>query len=696
MKPDADIRPDGRLEAVDTARSHIETRSADPLWVEVVHAVLDGSIVAFGVWTLLYEVAAAAQSSASAATLIWIPLAVLSMALCVWRVLRHRRADPSNRSGLSDPETAATDRENAVRSSALVRPVLAGLATLLALGAAGIALVWPEDHFLWMWAALLLAALAALGRVVVAGPVSWSSAWASNRSHLFALLLVVALAVFTMFVRNGDPDDIYYVNRSVWTAAHDTFSLRDTMFGPETFPASYGGGIPIASIEGLLGAMAGLLGVSAAGFSYLVAAPIACLLAGWATWRLVALWAPRRPVLLLAGAFAFSLMSATGAVGDFSYARMWTGKVMALCIVLPLAWTYFTRVAAEQDLRRNRWNLFMLTMCGLAFAGFTPTAVIMAPVMSAAVVLAAILTRNGFVRQLLGAVAFSVAPLVAGLAVLLFSTGVGGAEPRAPQPWRAFDRTMGDDPWIVALAVLAMVVGPLLVRSRIAAAMAGSATLAVVVLLVPGFSVLLNDLTGAGVLYYRLILVAPVAVLVGMLLALPVPTVVPAPARAVLVGGLTLALAVVLTVGGTAVWDKEVGGHIDATPELKLSPKNVHDVQQVLELDEGDLVLLPRAHMSVLPIYTTETYPVVPRPFYLEGLQESPEQLEQRMVLSRFSNYETDRLPPQRRFERALEGLGVSMVCVYRGKQSERLEMVKDAGYVDPQRAGRLVCLSAP
>ena len=273
-----------------------------PLWVTVADAVLDGSIVAFAVWTVLYEVATAFRLSAWGTGIVWIPLALVSVAACVLRAVRvHRGVDPP----AADPDDRPTRQPGPLVASGIGLALLAGLTALLTEARPAVWLLTVAA------CAVLLVGFARDRRVRRTTPTSYDGPGALSQAG--AAVLVLGLTVAMMFVLNPSSDDIYYVNRSVWVAEQGTFALRDTMFGAERFPATYGGGLPVASIEGLIGALAHLLGVSAAGLSYLVVQPVGCLLAGWATWRLVRAWAPRRALLVLAGAVLFSLFSATAA-----------------------------------------------------------------------------------------------------------------------------------------------------------------------------------------------------------------------------------------------------------------------------------------------------------------------------------------------------------------------------------------------
>ena len=101
-------------------------------------------------------------------------------------------------------------------------------------------------------------------------------------------------------------------------AEHGTFPSRDTMFGPQTFPATYGAGLPVAALEEAYGSLARLFGVPAAGLAYLVANPLFAGLSVWSAWRLLRAWAPRRALLGLVVAVAVPLFAGSGLLGEFA------------------------------------------------------------------------------------------------------------------------------------------------------------------------------------------------------------------------------------------------------------------------------------------------------------------------------------------------------------------------------------------
>jgi hypothetical protein len=47
---------------------------------------------------------------------------------------------------------------------------------------------------------------------------------------ILALVTSIGLAVLSVFIRNSDADDVFYINRAQWVADHGTIAVRDTIF----------------------------------------------------------------------------------------------------------------------------------------------------------------------------------------------------------------------------------------------------------------------------------------------------------------------------------------------------------------------------------------------------------------------------------------------------------------------------------
>jgi len=147
----------------------------------------------------------------------------------------------------------------------------------------------------------------------------------------------VALAALATFTLRPNPDDLYYVNLSQWVAEHGTFPLRDTIFADLTYPMS--NWPPVASYDGLVGAVAHLAGTRAGSVEYLVVPPLATALSVLALWRLLRAWRVRQVAVVLSVALVFLLLDGTssyGSPGNLFLTRLWQGKVILLCLLVPV------------------------------------------------------------------------------------------------------------------------------------------------------------------------------------------------------------------------------------------------------------------------------------------------------------------------------------------------------------------------
>ena len=115
-----------------------------------------------------------------------------------------------------------------------------------------------------------------------------------------------------------------------------------------------------------------------------------------------------------------------------------------------------------------------------------------------------------------------VGPILSGLAVIAWSVEkVGGEDPTPLSARASFVRMLGEVGPMVALALVALAVAPLLARRGVAGVLAGASALVGVLVYAPGVLDLINAVTGSGPILWRMLYVAPVPVLVGLLVALP-------------------------------------------------------------------------------------------------------------------------------------------------------------------------------
>ena len=662
----------------------------------LLDALLDCAVVSFAFWTLLYCLGLATQWSLFPSAWLWL---VVTVALVVWQVLAVVRGSADGGPGWRAVVMPRRSAPTALLVAGLVATALAAVGGV----------VWSTGTFRLTWLATLAATACLLLWSYLDGrhlPDVHADATtepeATTRDDLVVLAVMAASVVASLFIHLTDTDDPYYLNRSVWVAEHGNAATLDTMFSPEVLNSPYGGGVPIASIESLFGVIAHLTGLRAGTVTYLVATPVFTALSVWAIWRLVRRWAPRRAVWVLVVAIAFLMLSGDSMLGNFWVVRMWQGKVMAVCFLMPLIWAYLTEVVDAGRPLRNR-TLVLLLASGIAFFGFTPTAVIWGPVMFGVVVLAALAVRSKVL--VLGGGLMVLGPIVSGLAVIAFSAeDVGGADPTALSARASFVRMLGTDGWLVALALVALAVAPLLARRGLPAVLAGASALVGVLVYAPGVLDLINAVTGSGPILWRMLYVAPVPVLVGLLVALPWrrseqrADATPVQQGAAYAG--LAAVAVGFVLGGHPVWSHT--GHtgtltVTSRPEWKVDLPSLRDVEILAGQDIHGVVLLPPQRMKVLTMYTTEAFPVVPRDWFIENMREPKASNDARHVLAEIS----DGVGPfvsEGNARRALEQLDVTLACVVTtSKDADRaVELYEAAGFDNLRRVGSLTCLDAP
>ncbi len=674
-------------------------------------ALLDTTVVSLAVWTLLYSLGLPTQWSLHPSGWLWLLLTLGYLGYELWRVRGVLRGDGPTGEPAADVVPVLGERREVL---------LLGGGVLLVLAAGAGALVWDGGAFKAAWAALalglvLLSLWAWLTGQVTdppdAGPAvehgagglkGAGSRWLTPSEGGVAGLSV-ALGLLASFLWLPDTDDPYYVNRSVWVAEHGNAATRDTMFSPEVFNSPYGGGVPISSVESLFGVLAHMTGTLAGTITWLVVPPVFGVLTGLALWRLVRLWAPRRAFLVLVAATGFLVMSGNSMLGNFWLVRIWQGKVIAVAVLMPVIWAYLTELHAMRgDDRRGdrRRHVLLLLAAGVTFYGLTPTAVVWAPVMFGAIVLAALALRSRVLA--VGGLAMLVGPVLSGLAVVLFSSEVGGPEPVALSAQQSFIRVIGDPGVMASLAVVALGAAVVLARRGVAAALAGASALASVLVYAPGILEVVNTVTGSGPILWRMLYVAPIPVLVGLLFALPAPRLGADRAQLARVLPAVPALVAVgcLVVGGAPIWAETRHGYgvkLTSAPVWKVDETSLADVEKAVADDLEGTVLMPPRRMKVLTMYTTDAFPVVPRQWFLQNIEEPKADRKARRLLYALVDSAHQEVAGPDKVRAALERLEVDVACTGRSRRTkEVMDRFAQAGYTETVRYGTMRCARRP
>jgi hypothetical protein len=630
---------------------------SQPRYVSALDGVLDGCLLSFAAWTLWYELSLWTQWSLWWPARLWLLLTPLFLVGCAVRSVRaEQAAETPEGAPQVGPDTRAVPWARSQTGMILQIAGVVALAVLVLvrewLGPAPIAVV-----------AIMLIAAGLLSVRTTHRPVSSRApreTW-SPLSHLVAATCSVGLAALASLLVKPDADDAFYVNRATWVAEHGVPTLNDTMFSRGTLPSAYIGGLPLPSVEALQGAVAHAVHLEAASFTYLVWVPILAACSGWATWRLVRVWAPRHAILVYLGALLFIVASADSVVGNYSVGRVWQGKVAAFVIVIPLIWYHLSVLVS----RPARWNQLMLLAAGIAFVGLTTTASLLTPVICSAALLAAALLRS---RALAGGALLALAaPLVAGAVLALGPSQVGGEAPVPFPVAAAFSVLLGTSTAMIVLGLLALVFAGQLAPGRVGVLVA-CGSLATLAALLPGVFGLVNAVTGSGPVTWRLLLGMPTWVLVGMLLVPVGDSLRLGELRATprLLTGIRVApvaaLVLVLLTAGTPIWSRDVGAQLTSRPAWKVEPEVLADVQAALKVSTPPgLWLLPPKQMEVLSLATTRVSPVVARAYYLRDLKVSRSGLQDRLVLLSLAGGQA---PPTAAVRQALRRLDVTLACV--------------------------------
>ena len=664
-------------------------------------AAVDGltqfAVLAFASWTLLYDIGALARLGTSLLLLLW---AVCLVAIAVGFV-RFRRA-PGSPGSPGAPAAAPVlsarwlSAATPWRRPLGVASVVLGVAAGLAVGLHSAGLPWD-----WTWALGALAVVVTMTWLLVpdegasppAGPAgdghaaSAPDGAAVHRGSLAALGTAVAAAIFSLYIVRPDADDVYFVSRAVWTAQHGRITFKDIIFTNQAVN-QINAESPISSVEVLIGALARLFGVSAASFTYYIALPVFTFFAVWAAWLLIRRWAPGRYVLCFAVAMVYLAWSGTSGAsfGSFHLVRMWQGKCAFVSVLVPLIYAYLTQWAEH----RTRRNLLLVVAAGIAGAGLTSSALLVVPLIAAAVAVPLLFARQ--IAAAAGALLVAAYPLMAGLVVTVYYPT------HLPHPPRS-----GLNVWTLVLLTgvlgtiggVALWAAPRLVRRGVPAlitcGVAGVATL----LIIPGVLTVIGNATGANEVTWRTLWVVPGPVVVGMLAAVPLP-----PAAWLRSTGRWLAavpavaVCAIVLAAGMPVWSPQNVVHaiLARHPSWKYDPFSLALAHKVVRADHraGDLLSTDRI-MGAIPLVTSQVRAVNPRTYYLLLLPANRQFVADRLLLGRLAGQQAP-MPTESAVRAALARVPVGYACVW-SHNTAGLRLLEQAGFAPAKHFGTLRCL---
>jgi len=641
--------------------------------------LLDGAVVVLATWTVVYHLCVVTRLGTTSA----LALETVVLAVTVGGV----RGKSSSAPLVSKREVAPSSPTDVRDTGAVGRGLFAitMAAALTAAIAMALAATWA---FVWIpWLVAAVAGSLWAGRCLARHPgrASKPPRVEEGWTGVGVLAWALALGLWSLWTLAPDPDDLFYVNLSEWVARHGEFPIKDTLFSDLVYPMA--NWPPVASYDGLVGVVARLTGAHAATVEYVVVTPLATFLAVLALWRLLRAWRVHHCFWLLSTALVFLLFDGTSyaSPGNLFLTRLWQGKILLLCIVVPVLLVHGLRYVE----RPVRGRVPPLVLGGIAAVGLTTTGIFLVPILAVAVM--APLTFRDRSRALLGFLALALYPLAAGAVTLV----LGG---RAADDFGSRRSYRFDASWIGNqilfthvvgfVVVVAMLLGALLVPHPQARLTTGILVLATGYVFVPGAMRASYDLTGLGPTLWRISWAASVAALVGVLAGYGLSRVIhqvlrrwrarswqrwETPAACLVVMGLLAGF-------GPPIWSAESGAEIRSPFHWQRSYASRDVAAAILAVTRpGDVVLAPDPVSITIAITTTDVKTVAPRDYYLDYLQDVPAfHYPQRLELVHYVNHDTPGHVAG--IEQDLDLLRVEVACTL-AEDKDRADTIAAAGF---------------
>ena len=650
-------------------------------------SLVTGALVLFAVWTLVYQVALLTGLPST-------PTLVVAGGLGVGALVLGRRLTP-HRSPLLAPLPSPAASLAVLGATVVATALALAEQRVAALGvavlAAGVALVLTVRRPPPTDAAADTHAHTDVDTASAGDPGSnrwlWPVGWVAA---------VVSAGLASVIVR-PDGDDAYFVNLSTWVAERGRFPLRDTMISPDVFPALGAHSPPTHSVEGLVGALARVAGIEAGTAAYVLAVPAVTALAVLALTLLVE--EARIPTAPAALAAAVTYLWTTGAsgysLGSFFGVRIWQGKAMLVSLVLPLVLLTGVRLVRSGSARTHL--LFGASL--VAAVGVSNTAVFLAPVLVAGIVLAALALRRprGALRLgawlayplAAGAVSVLLAPASASVAQRLaegFAVGSGATSVTDPL------RTVPGRHGLLVATCLAIGLGALGIRNVVLRTATTGALVAAGLTLLPGVRDVLQAI-GLTAVVWRFWWVVPVPLLLagvvgavgGRLAERPRPVV------AAVAAGTAAVVGLLPLVNGRWVGAEGNGARLASPLTWKVPVDTLREARFVESISEpGDTVLAPWDTSRVLSALTVDAQPVSARRFYLPSYAGTrAAHAGARDTLQEFADRAT---PTTNTLAEPLDLLSVDTACVGRSR-GRAVELLEANGFEEVGSKATITCL---
>jgi hypothetical protein len=598
--------------------------------------LLDVALVCLATWSFAYDICVVLRLGTYPA--IAIDLALMAAALVV--VIRrgwpapYPHPYPSLDEGSESLDTGPEPSANGAKPG---RPSRPAQVVLVSAGVAALAMA-TSAPFVLVWIPWLIAVVAgvvwAVPRLRDAIPRSEPGNEAQLGARVVLAWTLVLTVMATVFER-PNPDDLYYVNYSQWVASHGVFPLRDTLFSAGRFPAA--NWPPVASYDALVGTLARVLHAHAASVEYFAVPPAATALAVLALWRLLRAWRVRRIALVISAGLIFMMFDGTSSYaspGNLFVTRLWQGKVILLCVMVPLLLVYALRYVERPSRSNGAW----LFLGSVGAVGLTTTAIFMVPLIALAG--AAPLIARSWRSAAASFASMAVYPLAAGV-VTVASGGRSADDFGAREPYRFDGSWIGHAVFLTALVALigvaAVLVAVLLVPHPAARVTTALLALWFGLVMTPGVTHAGYGLIGLGPTLWRVSWGMTVAALTGLAIAwVGVRGAQLAAtrlhgrwqerARRPGAPGYVLVLLLILLIPfGPPIWSADAGTSFQLPFHWQRSDSTRSTVAAILERTQpGDLVLAPDSVSITLVVTQNGVRAVAPRLYFLHYLHHRP------------------------------------------------------------------------
>lgn len=643
--------------------------------------LLDAIVLFLATWTVVYHVCLVLRLSTTWAVALEVVALVGAAALlgrrsaAWWPWSDPRASDPAVGSPSGDDLTGPWT-PHWLAPTAVVAACVAAVATALSLPWV---LVWVP----WL-AAAAAGTIWALGRTRPPTPDSPDDPATAGSRWTTAVVLTWAagLAVWSLWTLRPNPDDLFYVNLSQWVAGHGEFPVRDTLFSNLTYPMA--NWPPVASYDGLVGVIARLVHAHAASVEYVGVPPVMIVLSVLALWRLLRAWRVPHIAWALSAAIVFLIMDGTSSYaspGNLWVTRLWQGKIILLCVLVPVLLVQALRYVE----RPGRARALPLALGGIAAVGLSTTGMFLVPVLALGAM--APLVRRSWRGALTGFVALSAYPV--GAALVTVALGGRSADDFGDRRLYRFDAAwIGHEIFLTGLlalvGVLVVLLGALLVPHPAARVTTGVLALCTGLVLVPGATRAAYDLAGLGPTLWRLSWALSIGALVGVAVV-RAGTWLAAGTRDLPLGRWATPLAGVVALAlvavfGAPVWSQDTSTTIRAPFHWQRSHSSRSVVAQILAATRpGDVVLAPDALSITTAVTTTAVKTVAPRDYYMDYLRHDPRfHYPERLALVHYVNHVGPRDIPG--IAHDLRVVGVEVACTRR-EDRHRYAVLRAAGY---------------